>query len=272
MTSVGTSAAKPADGRRARARGRRRSGYLVLVVTLGLLGTLYAAAAPSGQAVDAPSNASAVAQGRSIYLTGCSSCHGLQAQGSSVAPSLIGVGAAAVDFQVGTGRMPLQRHGPIADRKDPKYTQAEINALAAYVASLAPGPAIPSEDMLDLSKGDTARGGQLFRANCAQCHNFNGSGGALTDGKYAPSLYPSTPKQIYEAMLHGPEQMPVFGDSQLSPQDKLDIIAFVKKTQAQADPGGFGLGRIGPVSEGLVAWLVLTGALVVATFWIGARV
>jgi ubiquinol-cytochrome c reductase cytochrome c subunit len=244
----------------------------VLVVTLGLLGVLYAAASPSGQAEGTPSNSSAIAQGRSIYLTSCSSCHGLQAQGSSVAPSLIGVGAAAVDFQVGTGRMPLRRNGPIADRKQPKFSQAEINALAAYIASLAPGPSVPSKDMLNLSQGNTARGGNLFRANCAQCHNFNGSGGALTEGKYAPSLYPTTPEHMYEAMLTGPEQMPVFGDGQLSPQDKLDIIAFVKKTQRQADPGGFGLGRIGPVSEGLVAWLVLTGALVVATFWIGARV
>lgn len=272
MTSVGSSTAKPADGRRRLARGRRRSGYLGLILILGLLGGLYSAAAPSGRAQEAPANASEVAQGRSIYLTSCSSCHGLQAQGTSVAPSLIGAGAAAVDFQVGTGRMPLQQHGPIAQRKPPKFSQAEINALAAYVASLAPGPSIPSKDMLNLAKGDIARGGNLFRANCAQCHNFNGSGGALTHGKYAPSLYPSTPEHMYEAMLTGPEQMPVFGDGQLSPQDKLDIIAFVKRTQAQADPGGFGLGRIGPVPEGLVAWLLLTGALVVVTFWIGARV
>jgi ubiquinol-cytochrome c reductase cytochrome c subunit len=213
-----------------------------------------------------------VAQGRSIYLTGCSTCHGLQAQGSSVAPSLVGVGAAAVDFQVSTGRMPLRHIGPIAERKQPKFGQPEINELAAYIASLAPGPAVPAADMLNLAKGDTARGGNLFRANCAQCHNFNGSGGALTEGKYAPSLYPATPRQMYEAMLSGPEQMPVFGDGQLTPQDKLDIIAFVKKTHAQADPGGFGLGRLGPVPEGLVAWLVGTGLLVLATLWIGARI
>jgi ubiquinol-cytochrome c reductase cytochrome c subunit len=272
VTSAVTPAAALADVRSRRSRARRRSGYLVLALTLGLFAALYAALAPSQSAVAANGTALEVSRGRALYLVGCATCHGLQAQGTKIAPSLIGVGAAAVDFQVGTGRMPLQRMGPEALRKQPKYSQPQINALAAYIASLAPGPAIPAADQLDISKGDPARGGNLFRANCAQCHNFNGSGGALTEGKYAPSLYPSTSKQIYEAMLNGPEQMPVFGDNQLSPQDKLDIITFLKTTHAQADPGGFGLGRIGPVSEGLVAWLVGTGVLVFATLWIGARI
>jgi len=270
-----TSAVTPAVTQPAlhrRARARRRSGYVVLALILGLFGMLYAAMAPSGHAADTAAAASSIEQGRALYLTGCSSCHGLQAQGSSVAPSLIGVGAAAVDFQVGSGRMPLQKQNQEAERKQPARTQPEINALAAYIASLAPGPAIPSQDMLDVSKGDSARGGNLFRANCAQCHNFNGSGGALTEGKYAPSLYPATSKQVYEAMLTGPEQMPVFGDAQLSPKDKLDIVTFLKKTHEQADPGGFGLGRLGPVPEGLVSWLIGTGVLVVACFWIGARI
>ncbi len=259
------------DRQSRRSRARRRSGYFVLVLTLGILGAVYAALAPTGQADDATPTA-AVTQGRALYLTGCSSCHGLQAQGTSVAPSLIGVGAAAVDFQVGTGRMPLMQQGVQADRKRPKYTQPQIDQLAAYVASLAPGPAVPSSDLLDISQGDAARGGQLFRANCAQCHNFNGSGGALTYGKYAPTLHPATSKQIYEAMLTGPEQMPVFGDNQLTPKDKLDIITFLKTTRAEGNPGGFSLGRVGPVPEGLVGWLVGTGVLVLATLWIGARI
>jgi ubiquinol-cytochrome c reductase cytochrome c subunit len=244
----------------------------VLALLLGLLAAVYSSFAPRSEAQDASADADLIRLGRSLYLTSCSTCHGLNAQGSSVAPNLIGVGAAAVDFQVSSGRMPLQQQNAEAERKPPKFKPNEIRALAAYVASLAPGPAIPTDDMVDPRKGNPAKGGELFRANCAQCHNFNGSGGALTYGKYAPSLYPATPKQIYEAMLHGPENMPVFGDGQLSPKEKRDIIAFLKDTHRQPDPGGFGLGRLGPVPEGTVAWVVGTVALVLVTIWMGARI
>lgn len=259
---------------RRRARTRRRSGLLMLVLTLLGLGAAYATVAPPGQPVDTAATSPTTAQvaaGRSLFLTSCASCHGLQAQGTSIAPGLIGVGAAAVDFQVGTGRMPLQRLGPEAARKKPKFNQAQINALAAYVESLGGGPLQPTKAQLNLALGSAATGGELFRANCAQCHNINGSGGALTDGRYAPSLDPATAKQIYEAMLTGPENMPVFSDNQITPQQKLDIIRFLKQTRAEGNPGGFGLGRVGPVSEGLVAWIVGAGLLVLATLWIGAR-
>lgn len=212
-----------------------------------------------------------VTTGRTLFLTGCSTCHGLNAQGTNLAPSLIGVGSAAVDFQVSTGRMPLQQTGPEAQPKATRYSQAQVDALAAYVASLAPGPASPSSGALDLSGANVALGGELFRTNCAQCHNFNGSGGALTYGKYAPSLYPATPKQIWEAMLTGPENMPVFSDAQITPDQKRDILAFIQATHAQADPGGMNLGRIGPVPEGLVGWLGGVGLCVLGTLWIGSR-
>lgn len=258
--------------RRSRRTRRRRSGYVVLVLLLGVLGAAYAGFAPRASVAEAALAAEDARLGRLLFLKTCSTCHGLQAQGTSLAPSLIGVGAAAVDFQVGTGRMPAQQPTAENPRKPRRFSAAEIRQLAAYVASLAPGPGVPSDDMVDISKGDEARGGGLFRLNCAQCHNFNGSGGALTYGKSAPSLYPPSKKQMYEAMLTGPSNMPVFGDDQLSPQDKLDIITFLKKTHAQADPGGFGLGRVGPVPEGLVGWVVGTLALVLAALWIGARV
>lgn len=255
-----------------RRRSRRRSGSLVLVLMLVALGTLYGALASTGRAAPTVADPDAIARGRALFLVGCSSCHGLNAQGSSVAPSLIGVGAAAVDFQVGTGRMPLMRQGAEADRKRPRFTQAQIDDMAAYIASLSGGPNMPTAEQLDLSRGDVANGGELFRANCAQCHNFNGSGGALTSGKYAPSLNGVSAKHIYEAMLTGPENMPVYGDDQLTPQEKLDIIRFLKQTHTEASPGGLDLGRVGPVSEGLVIWVVGTMALVLATVWIGARI
>ena len=241
-----------------------------MAVALGLLGMLYAAVAPRGSA--ATSADPAVDEGKKLFQSlSCASCHGLNGEGGNRAPSLIGVGAAAVDFQMGTGRMPLQAHGPEAPRKRPVADEADILKVAAYVASLGSGPAIPQFDNADWQKADTAFGGALFRTNCAQCHNFAGSGGALTYGKYAPTLSDATPKQIYEAMITGPENMPVFGDKQITPDQKLAIINYVRTIKTQADPGGVGLGRVGPVTETVVGWLIGIGVLVIVTIWIGAR-
>jgi ubiquinol-cytochrome c reductase cytochrome c subunit len=250
-------------------RRRQLASAAFVAVALGTVGTLYAAVAPKGEA--ATSADPAVQRGQALYARGCSSCHGLNGAGGQRAPSLIGVGAASVDFQVGTGRMPLREHGPQAPRKRPTYDEQQTLDLAAYIASLGPGPAIPSFSASDWQKADTAYGGALFRTNCAQCHNFAGSGGALTFGKYAPSLSKATPTQIYEAMITGPENMPVFGDNQLTPDDKRSVINYVQTIKAQADPGGAGIGRIGPVSEGLVIWVVGIGALLFGVFWMGSK-
>jgi ubiquinol-cytochrome c reductase cytochrome c subunit len=247
---------------------RRRIASLgVLVASLGTIGTLYAGFAPA--ASSAANDDPAIAAGRQLFLQGCASCHGLNAEGGVRAPSLIGVGAAAVNFQVGTGRMPLQQHGPEAPRKAPVYTDTQIEQLAAYVASLGAGPAEPTD--LNYQSADVAYGGALFRTNCAQCHNFAGSGGALTYGKYAPTLSDATPKQIYEAMITGPENMPVFGDKEITPAQKLAIIKYIREIKTQPDPGGAGLGRVGPVTETAIAWLVGIGGLVIVTMWIGSK-
>jgi ubiquinol-cytochrome c reductase cytochrome c subunit len=252
----------------------------VLLFGLLAVGSAYAAFAPDNAVADTSSQSQQIEEGKKLFAVGCASCHGLNAQGStdgegnSTAPSLIGVGAAAVDFQVGTGRMPAQQVGAQMPRKTPVYTPAEIEALAAYVASLAPGPAVPAQESYDISKvtdEQIARGGELFRTNCTACHNFSGKGGALPEGAYAPSLMGSTPKHIYEAMLTGPQQMPIFSDKVMTPQDKRDVIAYVTALQTQKDPGGFGLGRLGPVSEGLWGWVAGIGLLVVVAVWIGAK-
>jgi ubiquinol-cytochrome c reductase cytochrome c subunit len=257
----------PVEMSRGRKRRRRFAHAGLVVFGLGTIGVLYAGFAPAHSAA-ANSNPS-IQQGRQLFLQGCASCHGLNAEGGTTAPSLIGVGAAAVDFQVGTGRMPLQQHGTEAPRKRNKYSDAQTEALATYVASLAPGPAIPTD--LNYQSADVAFGGALFRTNCAQCHNFAGSGGALTYGKYAPTLSDATPKQIYEAMITGPESMPVFGDQEITPAQKLAIIKYIRVIKTEPNPGGAGLGRVGPVSETLVAWLVGIGGLVVVTMWIGSK-
>jgi ubiquinol-cytochrome c reductase cytochrome c subunit len=252
-------------------RVRRLSSYVVVLLALGAIGAIYAALAPSGHAQGRPFSAQQVQKGRSLFLTGCSSCHGLDAEGGARAPSLVGIGAAAVDFQVSTGRMPLQRHDEEAHRKPARYNAQQTHELAAYIASLGPGPAIPKNVKGRYPNADAAKGGDIFRTNCAQCHNFVGSGGALTYGKHAPSLADATPTQIYEAMLTGPEQMPLFDNTTISPKHKLDVVKFVVTTRAQANPGGNGLGRIGPTTEGLAAFLVGIGGLVFISVWIGSR-
>lgn len=259
-----------------RLRRSRFATPMLLLVVLVAVGTLYAALGGSGRASAAQAtDTSTVAQGRELFVNGCSTCHGINAQGGSYGPSLIGVGAAAVSFQVGTGRMPLAQPGAQAIRRDPQYTPDEINALAAYVATLGAGPAIPTAADLDisgLSDQDIALGGKLFRTNCASCHNFDGRGGALSEGRYAPSIIGTDLNRIWEAMITGPENMPVFANTTLTPDDKRMIMAYIQTVQTQPNPGGAALGRVGPVPEGLVIWVVGLGLLAIAAVWIGAKV
>ena len=253
------------------------AAVLVMAVALAALAGLYSLLAPSSQASTATATSTQIEEGKQLFLVGCSSCHGVNAEGviredgTVLGPTLIGVGAAAVDFQVGTGRMPMARNNVQAPRKSIAYSDEETAALAAYVASLAPGPAIPEPDQYDPEQGDIARGGALYRTNCAQCHNTTGQGGALTLGKYAPKLTGVEPVHIYEAMLTGPQSMPVFSDAVLTSEDKRDIIAYLKNVENEPNPGGLGIGRIGPVSEGLWVWVIGLGALIGAAAWLGAR-
>jgi len=247
---------------------------VLLLGALAVIATIVALVQSSteARAAVAPTSETQVEQGRALYLEGCSSCHGLDAEGTSVAPSLIGAGAASVHFQVATGRMPLAAPVVQAERKAPSYSADEIAALAAYIATLGPGPAIPTAEQLDTSSADLARGGELFRTNCAQCHNFAGSGAALTEGKAAPSLMDATPQEVYEAMLTGPQNMPVFGDGTLTQSDKQDILKYVAHLQEQTQPGGFALGSFGPVTEGMFLFTLGLGLMVAAAIWIGAKV
>lgn len=265
--------------KKARTRGRV-GGYTVVLLVLGTMGVLYSAvAAPptsaqenggggTGDTPAAQSQADALQQGRDLYLSGCSTCHGLNLEGGSGGPTLIGSGASAVVFQVGSGRMPLNAGLQQAPRKKVRYSQQQIDALAAYVQSNGGGPTLPEGD---LKAGDLQLGGALFRTNCASCHNFAGSGGALTYGKYAPELEPANARVVYAAMQSGPESMPRYGDNQLTPLEKRSITRYVEYITAADDPGGAGLGRLGPISEGLVIWVVGIVALVALTLWIGAR-
>jgi ubiquinol-cytochrome c reductase cytochrome c subunit len=237
------------------------------------IGTAYAVIT-SGSASAAPQatpSSAQIANGRNVFLADCATCHGFYAQGTSQAPGLIGVGAAAVNFQVTTGRMPAAELGAENDRKPPRLNATDTAAVAAYIQSLGGGPTVPSAAQVSSAGANVGLGQQLFVADCAACHNFVGAGGALTFGKAAPPLTASTPTQIYEAMLTGPEAMPVFNDLTITPQEKRDIIAYVTQVRAQPNPGGFSLGRVGPVTEGLVAFLGLLLFMVLAAIWITAK-
>ena len=267
----------------ARLSARRRSplaGFAVLLMGLLLTGGAYAVLSPATAQDELTADQGLVAEGRELFLVGCASCHGQNAEGivtsdgTQYGPSLVGVGAAAVDFQVGTGRMPMAQPGVQAPDKPPVYNEAETRALAAYVASLGPGPAIPEADKYSLEGVDNeavVRGGQFFLTNCTACHNFAGSGGALSQGKYAPSLKGVEPKYTYEALITGPQSMPVFSDEVLKPDEKRDIIAYLASLEESPKYGGFTLGSLGPVSEGMFAWLVGIASLVGFAVWIAAH-
>jgi ubiquinol-cytochrome c reductase cytochrome c subunit len=266
----------------ARLSAKRRSplaGLVVVLVALLLTGGVFALVSPASAENDA-ADQSTVAQGRKLFLVGCASCHGQNGEGivtkrgTQYGPPLAGVGAAAVDFQVGTGRMPLARPQAQAERKAVVYTPAEISELAAFVASLGPGPSVPAKSEYDASTADNAsivRGGQFWRTNCTACHNFAAQGGALPGGKYAPALTGVSEKHIFEAMLTGPQQMPVFSNGVLKPDEKRDVIAYLKSLEASPNYGGSSLGALGPVSEGLAAWVIGIGALVGFAIWIASH-
>ena len=253
-------------------RRHRATGLVVLLAALVATGVGYAAVTGTAQAAAPAATQTQVDHGRQLFLEGCATCHGMGAQGTSEGPGLIGVGAAAVDFQVSTGRMPLSTPAQQAPRKAPVYNAEEVAALAAYVATLGPGPSIPTDSELNTNDADLATGGTLFRTNCAQCHNFAGHGGALSDGRYAPSLMNATPREIFEAMLTGPQNMPNFPNTTMGIQQKQDIIKYIEHLQTASAPGGLALGSYGPVTEGVAAWTLGLGLLLLAAVWIGAKV
>ncbi len=264
---------------RSRRRLRRRlSAGLLLVVALSAAGGLAAVLTPTPQLAVADESSSALLRtGKQLFDTSCVTCHGANLQGvPDRGPSLIGVGEAAVYFQVSSGRMPAVRGEAQATRKDPIFDEHQIDALGAFVEANGGGPTVlrnadGSIAMESLRGNDIGRGGDLFRLNCSSCHNFTGKGGALSSGKFAPDLEPANEQQILAAMLTGPQNMPKFSDRQISFDAKKDIIAYVKSVTEERSPGGNGLGGFGPAPEGMAMWIIGMVAVIGAALWIGAR-
>jgi ubiquinol-cytochrome c reductase cytochrome c subunit len=160
--------------------------------------------------------------------------------------------------------------GPASYSRKPLFDKDDIMRLAAYAATLGPGPGLPASQYLK-GDGNLANGAALFKVNCAMCHNVAGAGGALTAGKTAPKVTGIAPINVYSAMITGPDNMPVFNDQNISPQDKADIITYLKYLNETPSVGGLRLGSLGPVSEGLVLWIIGLGAIVAFTVWITAK-
>jgi ubiquinol-cytochrome c reductase cytochrome c subunit len=259
---------------------RRHPAAKVLLLVFGLfvMGALYAAVAPASKSSAETGTSQQVAEGKKLFAVQCSSCHGLngegQVSGTIQGPPLIGVGAASVEFQVASGRMPMAKPAVQAPQKERVFNEEEVLALASFVESLGPGPAIPEPAQYDpagLTEEEIARGGELFRTNCSACHNFEGAGGALPGGKYAPALYDVSNLHIYEAMITGPQQMPVFSDGALPVEDKRAIIGYLNELHEQPNRGGLAFGGLGPVAEGLWAWVAGIGVLIGFAIWIAAK-
>jgi ubiquinol-cytochrome c reductase cytochrome c subunit len=221
---------------------------------------LVLATAPAASGAD-------VGHGRSLFVQGCASCHGLDARGiEDRGPSLRSVGAAAADFYLSTGRMPLAEPSAQPLRSDPAYPRADVDALVAYIGSLG-GPPIPRPHP---DRARLNRGFRLYTENCAGCHQIVGQGGVVT-GAVPPQLTAATATQIVEASRVGPHVMPKFPPSQLSDADVDAIVRYVLTTKDLDDRGGWGIGHLGPIPEGMVAWLLAGAALVLVSRVIGKR-
>ncbi|MDY3127846.1 MAG: cytochrome c [Corynebacterium sp.] len=287
VQSEHNSAAVAAKKVRRRKVKRTLAGAFALSIGLSGAGILASALTPDAQVASAQRDDQALIQeGKDIYQVACVTCHGVNLQGiKDHGPSLIGIGEGSVYFQVHSGRMPMMSNEAQAERKAARYTEQQALALAAYVAANGGGPEIVYDEdgsiAMESLRGanyngqiqpaDVAKGSELFRMNCASCHNFTGQGGALSSGKYAPPLEPANEQEIYQAMLTGPQNMPKFSDRQLTADEKKDIIAFIKSAEETPSPAGWDLGGLGPVAEGLAMWVIGITALCGAAMWIGTR-
>jgi ubiquinol-cytochrome c reductase cytochrome c subunit len=209
--------------------------------------------------------------GADLYLQGCVACHGpggtgVPPRGDHFGPPLQGVGAQAADFYLRTGYMPVQHADQEPVRKGSPYSDAEIRALVAYIASFG-GPPIPQPHP---ERGSASEGLALFTQNCAGCHQVAARGGLVVGGT-APNLDRATPTQIAEAIRIGPFLMPRFTKRQLDDRQVDSIIRYVQVAQHPDNRGGWAIGNLGPIPEGLVAWLLAGSVLIGVALVIGGR-
>jgi ubiquinol-cytochrome c reductase cytochrome c subunit len=250
-----------------------RARRTLLVLALGCAGMAVWTAAAGSQSSPPPAPGSAradpalLARGRDLYADACSTCHGEDLRGRpQKGPSLIGAGAAAADFYLSTGRMPIASPTDEPERSKPAFPARDIQALVAYVGSFG-DPVLPNADP---AAGSVSRGKEAFTERCAGCHQIVARGGIVT-GAFVPDLRDATPRQVAEAVRIGPYLMPRFGDRQVDQRELDDLAAYARFTRDPDDRGGWGIGNLGPVPEGLVAWLLAGAVLLGAVRWLGER-
>lgn len=275
----------------AAARSRRLlAGPLGLVALAVVVGSVFFVTGTQahGQSNVVSTNPSDILAGQQLFQEHCQACHGYEGEGGQTsAPPLVSVGAAAADFYLTTGRMPLNNPGNEAARHHPFFDATQISQLVAYVNALPTitgtnqtGPTIPTvaplcptatPDPSDPGCVTLSEGLQAFSLNCAACHQAAGSGGILSKGNVVPSLHNSNMTQVAEAIRVGPKPMPVFAPRQMSDQQMSAIAQYVQYLHHPADPGGLGISHFGPVAEGFVAVLFGFGILLFAARMIGTR-
>lgn len=248
---------------------RVRRGSLWLVAFGALTVALLTLTRPPAHAQSSPpADPGLVSRGRRLFSEACSACHGTDLRGRpDRGPSLRGVGARAADFYLATGRMPLEQPNEEPVRTHPAFPAGERAALIAYIASFG-GAGIPA---VDVANGDLAQGRKLFTENCAGCHQLVARGGVVPPAGVAPALQQATPTQIAEAVRIGPYTMPAFSPRQLDAHQLTSIARYVRWTRHPDNRGGWGIGNIGPVPEGMVAWLIGGAAALLVARLLGER-
>jgi quinol---cytochrome-c reductase cytochrome c subunit len=229
--------------------------------------TAVAAAAPAARdgRADVVRTAQADPDGERLYVQHCASCHGPTGAGTAYGPGLEGAGAAALDFYMRTGRMPLSAPGDPQYRQEPVLTPAQIAAIVAYADDFGAGPDIPQ---VATAGADLHRGWELYINDCAACHSTSGAGGSVGGGQFAPSLQDVDALTVAEAVTIGPGVMPAFA---IEGEDLDALAAYVEFLGDAPAPGGLPLAGIGPVPEGFVAVFVGLGLLVVVSRWVARR-
>ena len=220
------------------------------------------------------------ADGKTLYSRDCAWCHAADGSGTERGPDLVSGtnGPALTHFVLSTGRMPLDDPLERSERRPPVYEPEQIDALVDYVAGLGgKGPEIP---VVDEDIGATPEGLELYQEHCAACHAPTAVGAAITSGKsseefptsiVAPALADASRTEVAEAIRTGPGTMPVFGERILDHDEVDALVGYVDYLEDPDDRGGAPVGRIGPVAEGAVGWLVGMVALLLLIRWMGTK-
>jgi ubiquinol-cytochrome c reductase cytochrome c subunit len=238
-----------------RAHHHLAAALLTVVVALALLSAGGMSAVTQADGATQKLAAADARAGATVYANQCARCHGPKGEGG-VGPSLAAAafpGLVASKVLAGGGGMPAFGG---------RLPAADVQNVSAHVAQDLADPAAAEAKVAD--------GGVVFRLYCSGCHGATGRGGALVEGRNAPSLRGRPPANALAAMIRGPRNMPVFTGT-LDVRQQASVARYIQATLFDpATPGGLGLGFLGPVIEGFVSWLALALLIFVAV-WLARK-